>query len=66
MPVPRTIQLLLPSFAWRHLPSSGHSALISSCSCSSGHDFGLGLLLHLRVSVFLCDAMMVFMFGMHE
>ena len=40
--------------------------LLSSCSCSSGHDFGLGLLLHLRVSVFLCDAMIVFMFGMHE
>ena len=59
VPVPRTIQLLLPSFAWRHLPSSGHSAF-------SGHNFGLELLLHLRVSVFLCDAMMVFMFGMHE
>ena len=41
--------------------------LLSSCSCSSGHDFGLGLLLHLGVSVFfLCDAIMVFMFGMHE
>ena len=65
MPVPRTIQLWLPSFAWRHLPSSGHSRL-SSRSCSLGDDFGLGLLLHLRVSVFLCDAMMVFMFGMHE
>ena len=61
MPVPCTILLLLPSFAWRQV-----GILLSSCSCSLGHDFGLGLLLHLRVSVFLCDAMMVFMFGMHE
>ena len=41
--------------------------LLSSCSCSSGHDFGLGLLLNAFESIcFLCDAMMVFMFGMHE
>ena len=65
MPVPRTIQLLLPSFAWRHQYHQV-GVLLSSCSCSSGHDFGLGLLLHYRVSVFLCDAMMVFMFGMHK
>ena len=25
--------------------------LLSSCSCSPGHDFGLGSLLHFRVSV---------------
>ena len=71
MPVPRTILLLLPSlpsFARPRSPGGIYhqvGILLSSCSCSSGHDFGLGLLLHLIV-YFLRDAMMAFMIGMHE
>ena len=57
MPVPRTILFLLPllpSFGRpRSLEGIYHQVgiLPSSCSCSSGHDFGLGSLLYLRVSV---------------
>ena len=58
MPVPRTILLLLPSFARpRSLGGIYHQVgiLPSSCSCSSGHAFGLGSLLHMRV--FVCYVM---------
>ena len=54
MPVPHMILLLLPSFdRSRSLGGIYHQVgiLLSSCSCSTGHDFGLGLLLHLRVCV---------------
>ena len=72
MPVPRTILLLLPS-----LPSFARSRLLgdiyhqvgillSSCSSQLGSWFWFGVVATFESICLLCDAMMVFMFGMHE